>query len=509
MPKAAKVSLLGQPSNQMRRLASRDCVPVRFRRSRSSLWCGLTLWYNADMKNNFGIFHLYDIRGKYPDEFTEKDAHAIGHGFVNYLKTVRPKKQYTVAVGYDSRSSSPVLFGEFTKALCEEGCNVIDIGLITSPMLYFAVSHYTYDAGAMVTASHNPNPYNGLKLTREKAIPFDGDNGIFWIRDYILQHGNSHPEPLLFKGSITEKNIEDDYVAFNMQLAEVEADEFKGMRLALDAGNGTGGPVAMKILEQVGVSVEPLCIEPDGTFPNHVPDPLILENLHDLIALMKQYTFHLGVALDGDADRIIFVDEKGAPVSGDIITALMSKILLGEGKDVANKRFLYDIRSSNVVRETIETAGGIPVEYRIGHALIKKKMREESILFGGELSGHYYWGNNIFFETPFVVLLKILKELQNTRVPFSELLTSFRKYYHSGEINFQVEDKEAKIKQLQELYEREGKVSLLDGLRVDFPNWWFLVRPSNTESVLRLVIEADSFDALEERKRELTKLITQ
>lgn len=461
------------------------------------------------MKNNFDIFHLYDIRGKYPNEFTEEDAHAIGHGFVNYLKTVRSKKQYTVAVGYDSRVSSSVLFKEFVKALSEEGCNVIDIGLITSPMLYFAVSHYTYDAGAMITASHNPNPYNGLKLTRENAIPLDGDNGIFWIRDYVNEHGGSHPGFSSVTESIAKKNIEDDYVVFNLKLAEINPNELKGMRVALDAGNGTGGPVAMKILEKAGVSVSPLYIEPDGTFPNHVPDPLILENLNDLISLVRQEEFHLGVALDGDADRIIFTDEKGSPVSGDIITALMSKILLEEGGKSGNVRFLYDIRSSNVVPEVIEAAGGTPVPYRIGHALIKRKMREDDILFGGEISGHYYWGRDVFFEIPFVILLRIIKELQKTKKPFSELLTPLHKYCYSGEINFQIKDKDAKIKQLQEKYAKEGKVSLLDGVRVDFSNWWFLVRPSNTEPVLRLVVEADSPRALEERKRELTELITQ
>lgn len=461
------------------------------------------------MNINTNIFHLYDIRGKYPEEFTEDDAHVIGHGFVHYLKSIGRKTSLTIAVGYDSRVSSPAVFAEFTKALKEEGCNVVDIGLITTPMLYFAVSHSRYDAGAMITASHNPNPYNGIKLTRERAIPLGGDEGIYQIRDYARNHDASHSKLPYPEGNLIEKNIEDDYVDFNLHLANVRANEFQDIKLAIDAGNGTGGPIAMRVLGVTGANVEPLYIEPDGRFPNHVPDPLIAENLKDIIALVQKEDFHFGVALDGDADRIIFIDEKGVPVSGDIMTALMVQILSDGKKGTKQFSVLYDVRSSRVVKETIESVHGIPVPYRIGHTLIKKKMREDNILFAGELSGHYYWGEDIFFEVPFVILLKLMERLQRTQKSFSELLRPLRKYYHSGEINFEIEDKEGKMRQLQEIYETQGEILLLDGLRVDFPDWWFLVRPSNTEPVLRLVIEADSPDTLQEKKEELTRLISE
>ncbi|MBI2644277.1 MAG: phosphomannomutase/phosphoglucomutase [Candidatus Wildermuthbacteria bacterium] len=461
------------------------------------------------MKINPDIFRAYDIRGTYPDELNEEVAFAVGKGFVTFLKKEAriQQEELSIVVGRDMRLSSPILFEQFARGAISEGCTIIDAGLITTPMLYFAVSHFGYDGGAMITASHNPNPHNGIKLTREKAIPLGGDTGIFWIRDYVQSMPTAAKDTELDRRKIVKKSIEEEYLAFNLVLADVQKDEFKNFSVAVDAGNGVGGPMLTKILQAIGATVYPLHMDPDGRFPHHVPDPLIRKNIEDLILLIKEKKPDLGVALDGDADRIVFIDEQGEPIRGDLITALMAQIILQQEKfRMQQQKILYDVRSSNIVAEKVQQFGGVPVASRIGHSLIKATMRKEDILFGGELSGHYYWGDGLFFEVPFVVFLRILKALRERRVPFSHFIQPFQVYAHSGEINFSVQAKEQKIAAVR-AYFRTGQISELDGLRVDFPDWWFLVRSSNTEPLLRLVIEANSQELLEEKKKELAKII--
>jgi len=462
------------------------------------------------------IFRLYDIRGVYPQDLDEELAYQIGRCFICFLRKKQKKKKLKIGIARDIRPSSPILFKGFSEGIRDEGCDIVDFGLITTPMLYFAVSYFGYNGGAIITASHNPNPWNGLKLTGEKAVPLSGNTGIFWMRNHLAKHSFSKEKTLSpstvrnvisngARGKIIKKNIERTYLNLTFKLAKVKKNEFKTLNVAVDAGNGVAGPIALKILEKAGTNVYPLYCQPDGSFPNHVPDPLLKQNLGDIVALIRKKKPTLGFALDGDGDRIVFIDEMGRAIPGDLITALMARIIL---RDKFGEKILYDIRSSNVVREVISGEGGVPVCYKIGHALIKEKMRREKAVFAGELSGHYYLGKNLFYEVPFFVLLKILKEIKEKGAGFSNLIKPYRKYYHSGEINFEVENKERKIRELKNLYSN-GKILEIDGLRVDFKDWWFLVRPSHTEPLLRLVIEAKTKKLMEKKKKELSKLISQ
>lgn len=460
------------------------------------------------MNINTYIFKAYDIRGKYPEEINENIAYQVGRYFIRLLKKQSKQKKFKIVIGRDVRFSSLNLFKGFVAGLQQEGARAVDLGLIPTPMLYFAVSHYNYDGGVMITASHNPNPYNGIKLVRAKAIPIGGDTGIFWMRDMIIR--KPFLEPKVFKiKKILRKNISRDYVDFIFRLAKAKPGEFKGISVALDAGNGTGGEITLKILKKVGVKVYSLCIKPDGSFPNHIPDPLQEKNLKDLKELVKNKKPNFGIALDGDADRIIFVDEKGKAVSGDFISALMAKIILSQMREkFLRPKILYDIRSSNIVPETIRNYGGKPIPSPIGHALIKEKMRKLNIIFGGELSGHYYLGRELFYEVPGFVLLSVLREMRQASISLSALLQELNKYYHTGEINFKVEDKQGIIRKLKKIYSGKGRITEIDGFRVDFKDWWFLVRPSNTEPLLRLVIEAKTKKLLEEKRKGLYNLIT-
>src|SRR4030042_1798921 len=386
------------------------------------------------MKINPEIFRLYDIRGIYPQDINEEMAYQVGRYFLHFLRKKSKKKTLTVGVARDIRYSSPELFRGLSKGIIHEGCNIIDLGLIITPALYFAVSHLRLDGGIIITASHNPNPFNGFKLTREKTIPLSAETGVF------------------------------------------------------------------------GMNVYPIYSKPDGDFPNHVPDPSFGNNLSDIVSLVRKKKPNFGIILDGDADRIIFIDEKGNPIRGDLITALMAKIILKEWKGKNKPKILYDIRSSNVLKEVIKEGGGIPVHFKIGHALIKEKMRKDNIFFGGELSGHYYLGQNLFYEVPFFVFLKIVNEMRKTKKTLSELIKPLQKYFHSGEIYFETKAKEGKIKELKKKY-KTGKISEQDGLRADFKDWWFLVRPSNTEPVIKLVVEAKTRDLMGKKKKELIKNI--
>ena len=454
-------------------------------------------------KINPEIFRLYDIRGAYPRDFNKETAYQIGRYLIHFLRAKNKKSRLKIVVGRDTRLSSPVLFKGFSDGVLDEGCDIIDIGLVTTPMLYFAISNFHYDGGVIITASHNPNPFNGLKLSREKAIPISGETGIFLMRDYLAKNRFLRDAKSNLRGRVVKKSIENEYINFNIKLAGVKRGEIDGLSVAMDAGNGVGGLVTLKILKKMAVKTHCLYCLPDGSFPNHVPDPSLKENLRDIIALTKKKKLTLGIALDGDADRIVFIDEGGKPVSGDMIIALMAKILL---KSSGHGKILFDVRSSNAVGEVISENGGEPVVYRIGHALIKEKMRQDNIFFGGEFSGHYYLGGDLFYEVPIFVLLKILKEIKKEKRVLSNLIKPYKRYYHSGEINFEIKEKEEKKKEIKNLY-RNGRTLEIDGLRVDFDDWWFLVRASNTEPVLRLVIEAKTRAMLEEKKKELIKII--
>ena len=439
------------------------------------------------------IFKAYDIRGKYPSEIGGKVAFKIGKAVVKFLR----KKNPNIVIGRDNRLSSSFLSKKLKQGILAQGGNVIDISLATTPLLYFSVFYGKYDGGINITASHNPSCYNGFKIVKRKAVPVGWKTGLKQIKELVEKE--KFEETL--KGKELKKSFLKDYIEFNQ--VGFNFKKMKLFKIVIDTANAVPGIITSRIFKKTPFKIYPIFNKLIGSFPNHDPDPLISKNLKQLQNQVKKRKANLGIAFDGDGDRIIFIDEKGAIVRADLILSLISEILLKEKK---GSKILYDIRSSNIVRETIEKNNGKAIMGRVGHSFIKVKMREEDIYFGGELSGHYYFKKNSFCEAPFFVLFKILEYLSHTEKSFSEVIKPFQKYYHSGEMNFKVRDKEKKIKELEERY-KKGKISHLDGLRCDFSNWWFSARLSNTEPLLRLVIEAKSKDLMEKKKKEIRKSI--
>jgi phosphomannomutase len=445
------------------------------------------------MKINPDIFRAYDIRGVYPTALNEDTAYFVGRAFVKFLK----KKGLKIVVGRDARLSSPSLFASLTEGITDQGADVCDIGLSTTPMLYFSVAHFKFDGGINITASHNPPQYNGFKLVRESSIPISGKSGIKEIKKLTLR-GNFKKAK---KGKIVKKKVQEEYVSFNLKNHHL--DDIKPFKVVIDTANAVPGIVVPDFFKKTKCKVYHLYPDLDGNFPNHLPSPHEEKNLRELKKEVLKRRADLGIAFDGDGDRVIFVDEKGEMVPGDLISALMAALIL---KDNPGEKVLCDVRSSNIVKETVEKTGGIPVIGRIGHSFIKERMRKENIVFQGELNGHYYLREHYFSEAPFFVVFKILEEMSKQKKNISELVKPFREYFHSGEINFKVENKKKVLRTLENKFKR-GRISKIDGLRVDFPDWWFNVRPSNTEPVLRLVIEAKRKDLMERRKKELVTLI--
>ncbi len=433
-----------------------------------------------------GIFKAYDIRGLYPEELNEELAEKIGLAAGNFFGGK------TIVVGRDMRRSGPALAEALIRGLTRAGKDVVDIGSVTTPMVTFAVARYGYDAGLMVTASHNPAKYNGIKLTAKGAEPVSYDTGINQIEEMVAS-GNLPEAPT--KGSVTSRDILADYIEHLLTAAR----DIRGLKVVIDAGNGMAGMLMPPLFEKLDCELVPLYFELDGTFPHHEANPLKPENIVDLQKKVVEVGADVGVAFDGDGDRVAFVDEHGEAISCDLITALIAREVL---KDDPGAHIIYDLRSSWVVREEIEAAGGKPVISRVGHSFIKRMMRQKDAAFGGELSGHYYFRENFYCDSGAFALLKVLSLLSTAGKPLSELVRPLKRYYASGEINSEVEDKDAKIEELARLY-AAGEAHRLDGLTVEFRDWWFNVRPSNTEPVLRLVVEAKSRERMETMRDQL------
>ena len=433
------------------------------------------------------IFKAYDIRGIYGKDLNEDTAFKIGQSFVVFLKKKLNKEDLTVVLAKDNRISSNSLFSFIKRGIMSQGANVIDIGLSTTPLFYFSVAHFKYDGGIIITASHNPKEYNGFKFVGSLSEPISEDTGLLEIKELVLQNTFERKE----QGTEEKKSFINDYVSFNSF-----NNNFSDIKIVIDTANSVSGIVISQILPNAIHIFKEL----DGNFPNHEPNPLKEENMIFLKEKIKQEKADLGVAFDGDGDRLFFIDEKGQSVSSDLILALMASLIV-KGKE----KILYDVRSSNIVKETIESLGGIPVLSRVGHSFIKEKMKKEDIVFGGEYSGHFFSKNHYFTECPYFVLFSIIEKMKKENKTLSQLIEPFRKYFHSGEINFKVENKEEIIKQIKEKY-KEGKTMEIDGLRVDFPDWWFLVRASNTEPLIRLIVEAKNKELMAEKKNELLKL---
>lgn len=437
-----------------------------------------------------GIFKAYDIRGVYPNELDEELARRIGVATGNFLGNGR------VVVGHDMREVAEPISAALIEGLRAAGCDVIDVGLCSTPMNYNAIGETGADGGVMVTASHNPPEYIGFKISRDEAKPVSYESGIGEIEDAV-RSGNL-PEADT-RGSLEEREFLEDYVDYLLGFA----DEVEALSVAVDTGNGMGGLTVPALFDRLPVDYDGLYLELDGTFPNHAPNPLKEENVRDLREHVRGGDYDLGVAFDGDADRVVFLDERGEVVPADLMTALLAEKTLGENP---GEPILYDLRSSRVVREVIEENGGEPVRYRVGHAYMKGKMREVDAPFGGELSGHYYYRKNYYTDSALLATLDLMELLSETGSTLSDLVEPLRRYHQSGEINFSVDDQEEAMERLEEAFS-DGDVDHLDGVTVQYEDWWFNVRPSNTEPLLRLNLEAEDESTLESKVADVREII--
>jgi phosphomannomutase len=442
------------------------------------------------------IFGAYDVRGIYPETLDEDVAYRIGRAFVQYLGV------QAVAVGRDMRVSSPALAGALIRGITDQGADAIDLGMTTTDELYFAVGKFGYPAGVMVTASHNPKQYNGLKMCREEAIAISSETGGNAIRDLALA-GNPH-EPAR-KGQVIQRDVTDDYVRHVLSFIDVA--KVRPLKIAVDAGNGMAGMIVPKVFEQLPCELIPLYFELDGTFPNHPASPIEPENTAVLRALVPEQRCAMGVAFDGDADRMFLVDEQGKLLGGDMVTALVAQSLLRKHPGAT---ILYNLINSRSVPELIERDGGRAVRTRVGHSFIKAQMRQENAIFGGEHSGHFYFRDNWYADSGLIAFLVVLELISESGKTVSELVRAVDHRYRSGEINTEVADQQGRMRAIEAHYAAEGgQVDFLDGITVSFPTWWFNVRPSNTEPLLRLNLEADTADEMAKRRDEVLQLIRQ
>jgi len=434
------------------------------------------------------IFKAYDIRGIYGDELTEELAYNNGRAFVTFVK---PK---SVVIGHDMRPHSPPLCEALTRGITELGANVIDIGMVSTPMSYFANGKLGAEASIIVTASHNPGQWNGFKLCREAGIPISGATGIMDIERIVLD-GTFAP-PAATPGTVSHVDIKPQYIEHIRSFANITTP----LNVAIDYANGMG-IVEGIVLEGLFTS-ESLFDDLDGTFPNHEANPLVEETYEALQEKMKTGAFDFGIAFDGDADRVGFTDETGAVISMDMITTLIAQAILQKEKG----NIFYDLRSSWAAKEVIEENGGTPMMSRVGHAFIKAQMREADALFAGELSGHYYFRENYFTESSALAVIYIANIVSQSGKKLSELVAPLKRYSPSGEINSTVADPDAVFATLKANY-ADGRQFELDGFSVEYADWWFNVRSSNTEPLIRLNIEAKTPEVMVEKRDELLAII--
>ncbi len=443
------------------------------------------------------LFRNYDVRGEYGTVLTEEAAYHIAHA---YAALKHPR---TVVVGSDARISSPTLKQAVVRGLTEQGVDVIDIGLVSTDAMYFSTWFYGYDGGIMVTASHMPREFNGLKFlaldTHGVLAPIGRGLGMEELEKLTLQSDTG--QKVTASGNISRKDIWDDFVRFTHEFVDVGA--IKPLHVVMDAGNGMGGFVADKVFAGLPLSIERLCFEPDGNFPNHPANPILEENRVDSIEKVKATGADLGVAWDADCDRVYFIDEKGNFVHGDFIATLLALHIL---KKHPGEGIVYDLRFSRALKDWVGKAGGIPHMSRVGHTYIKHHMYETKSIFGGEISGHYYFARNKYMENGFAPVLMIMEMMSAQDKTLSELVRDLGSYYISGEMNFPVKDTTAVIRAFEETYQN-GHLSKLDGLSVEFADWHFNVRPSANDPVLRLTLEATSPALLDEKKKAIISVI--
>lgn len=422
-----------------------------------------------------GIFKAYDIRGVVPKDLDPEVAYRIGNAVPQALNAA------SVFVSRDARISGPELLETLVKGICDAGADVINGGETATPMNYFGTGKTGVDAGVMVTASHNPAQYNGFKVSGRDAAPVSYDTGLSAIEKLATE-----AEPLKKEPQGSEKQL-DIFPRYLKHLKGFTSGIEKGMKFVVDCGNGVSGKFVPEIFKLFDADFHGMYLEPDGRFPNHEPNPLKPENVAELQKQVKNRDVQMGVAYDGDGDRIAFVDEKGQAIASDILGALMARHVLKENPGAV---IIYDLRSSRVVKEEIEANGGKPIESRVGHSFIKALMRENNAPFAAELSGHYYFKGNYYTDCGDLALLLLLRILSREGKPLSELIAPLKRYVHSGEINFEVDKKDRALRKLQATFSDAGDIHTLDGLTVRYDKWWFNVRPSNTEPLLRLNLEA-------------------
>ncbi len=452
----------------------------------------MSLSLNAD------IFKAYDVRGVYPSEINEDAARAIGTAFSAYLQAKR------IAVGRDMRLSSPALAAAFIDGATSQGTDVVDYGMISTDMLYFAVARDGHEGGVQITASHNPKQYNGMKMVRKQAFPLSGEEGLKEIRETIA--GGTLPPAAGARGQVTAQNVLDVYVEHAMSF--IDPAVIKPFNVVLDAGSGMGGLVAPKLFERLPCRTTRLCFEIDGRFPNHEANPLIEENRRDIVERVVAEKADVGIAWDGDADRCFFIDGTGAFVSGDFITALLAEAFLIKHPGAS---IIYDLRASHAVKDTVARYGGTALMNRVGHAFFKRRMRETNAIFGGEVTGHYYFRDNFYADNGFIPALLMLELMSKKGQPLHDLLKPLAgRYFISGEINTKLARMDlvpARLATIAAQY-ADGHQYELDGLSVEYPDWHFNVRPSNTEPLLRLCLESlVSREDMERRRDEVLGLI--
>ncbi len=443
-----------------------------------------------------GIFKSYDIRGAFGTDWDAATAHAIGR----HLPAVLGARQ--IAVGRDARLSSEEIFAALSRGIIETGCDVVDIGQCDTPAVYFATAFYGLDGGVMITASHNPPRDNGLKVSGPASVPVGYETGLARLETLVA---GPPAAPVRRPGAIRELDIRRDYVS---HLARFRAD-LAGLKVVIDCSNGMAGIYLPEALEGTGGRFTMMFEQPDGRFPNHPPNPLVEENLSALKARVADEEADLGICFDGDADRVMFVDETGRFISPDLLIGLIGTYyfrLHPERLAGASKAVTYDVRTSRAVVEFLRSLGAEPVICRVGHSHAKKLLRETKGIFGGELAGHYYFRENYCCDSGIIGALIVLEALAAGGRPFSELMTDIGRYYFSGEMNFKIPDGAQIVEAVRRDYP-EGTLTDIDGIRLDFPTWWFNLRTSNTEPLLRLVVEAETKEGLEARKSELVEKI--
>ncbi|MCJ7676026.1 MAG: phosphomannomutase/phosphoglucomutase [Sedimentisphaerales bacterium] len=448
------------------------------------------------------IFKAYDIRGVYPDEVNEEDAWKIGCATARFLPSlVRGYERgladsHSLCVGRDMRKHSPALAEALIEGMRSTGANVIDIGMVDTPQMYFAINHLGACGGVQVTASHNPAKYNGFKISGLGAKPVGEDTGLKDIKHLAtaLVHTKGKATGAIKKLDLTEQYKKHVLKFLNPNLNK--------LKIAVDASNGMAGKMLPAVFGDLSIEIVRLNFEHAGRF-KHRPDPLIEKNLAQVKASVKRNQCHFGVCFDGDADRMAFIDEKGQVVGSDLVTAMMVPYFL---KKEPKSIIVYDVRSSRVVAEEIIKYGGTPRRERVGHAFMKKAMRDSHAIFGGELSGHFYYRDNFCTDSGLITLVHVLNIVSEAKTPVGDLIEPLRRYYSSGEKNFEVKDKQAKMDELAKRY-GQGQIDRLDGITVGFKEWWFNCRPSNTEPLLRLNVEAKTKELLDANLAEIEQML--